>query len=67
MREREKEKEIQEVSFLKRERVLLFRYELFVFLKIWCFVLHCVREYVDVVVFVSEFTHSLIPRTVLRA
>jgi len=47
-----------EVSFLKRfnERVLLFRYELFVIFETWTFFVHCVREYVDVVVFVSDFT-----------
>ena len=33
----------------------------------WTFVSNCVSEYVDVVVFVSEFTNFLIPRTVLRA
>ena len=45
----------------------LLRYELFVLFETWTFVTNCVREYVDVVVFVSEFTNSLVPRTVLRA
>ena len=45
----------------------LFRNKLFVRFEAWTFVSNCVREYVDVVVFVSEFTNSLVPRTVLRA
>ena len=45
----------------------LFRYELFVRFKAWTFVLHCVSEYVNVVIFVSFLTNSLVPRTVLRA
>jgi len=57
--------ETREVSFLKREHVLLFRYELFVRFETWRFVLHCVREYVDVVPFVSELADLLVPRTVL--
>ena len=55
------------VFMFKTEKVLLFRYELFVLFETWTFVLHCVREYVDVVVFVSVFANSLVPRTVLRA
>jgi hypothetical protein len=57
----------QEVSFLKREQVLLFRYKLFVLFETWALVSNGVREYVGVFFFVSEFANSLVPRTVLRA
>ena len=45
----------------------LFRNKLFVRFEAWTFVSNCVREYVDVVVFVSFLTNSLVPTTVLRA
>jgi hypothetical protein len=48
-------------------KVLLFRYVLFVRFIAWTFALHCVCEYIDVVIFVSLFACSLVPRTVLRA
>ena len=40
---------------------------MFVLFMTWALVLYCVCEYVDVVVFVSVFACSLVPRTVLRA
>jgi len=67
MRERREDGRGARGFIFKTEKVLLFRYELFVRFETWTFVSNCVREYVHVVPFVSLFTNPFVPRTVLRA
>jgi len=62
-----RERDARGFIFKTSEFYYLFRYEVFIRFETWKFVSNCVREYVDVVVFVSALTNSLAPRTVLRA